>query len=81
MDQLVQITGAVLILVAFAAAQRGALSPHSLSYLTLNLVGSTILAAVAVYEFDLGFVLLESAWALISLWGLVEVARGRSPAP
>ena len=80
MDQLVQIAGAVLVLVAFAAAQRGALSPRSLRYLTLNLVGSAILTGVAVYEFDLGFLLLESVWALISLWGLVEVLRGRARA-
>ncbi len=80
MDQVVQIVGAVLILVAFTAAQRGTVSPHSRGYLWLNLVGSLILAVVAAVEFDLGFLLLEVVWAAVSLWGLVRVIRGRAPA-
>ncbi|MGI8804357.1 MAG: CBU_0592 family membrane protein, partial [Thermoleophilaceae bacterium] len=42
MDQLIQIVGAVLILIAFIAAQAGRLSPHALSYVVLNLVGSLV---------------------------------------
>ena len=80
MDQVVQIAGAVLILVAFTAAQRGTVSPHSRSYLWLNLVGSLILGVVAAVEFDLGFLLLEAVWAAVSLWGLIQVTRGRAPA-
>ena len=79
MDQAVQVVGALLILAAFIAAQRGTLSAHSLAYLALNLVGSAILTVVAAVEWDLGFLLLEAVWALVSLWGLVAVARGRTP--
>jgi hypothetical protein len=79
MDQIVQIVGALLILVAFTAAQAGSVSPHARSYLVLNLVGSVILTGVAVYEFDLGFLLLEAVWAIVSLWGLIQLARGRTP--
>ena len=50
MDQLVQVFGSLLILIAFAAAQRGALSAKSRAYLLLNLVGSTILAVLAAHE-------------------------------
>ena len=70
MDQLVQVVGAVLILVAFAAAQLGAMDPHSRIYLVLNLVGSLILAVLAWRERQWGFLLLESVWAVVSLWGL-----------
>ena len=81
MDQVVQVAGAVLILAAFIAAQRGALSPHSIVYLVLNLVGSSILTVLALIGSDWGFFLLEAVWALVSLWGLSQVLRGHTPAP
>jgi uncharacterized membrane protein YccC len=79
MDQILQIGGAILIVLAFVAAQKGALSPHSLNYLVLNLVGSVILTVVALLDSDWGFLLLESVWALVSAWGLAQLARGRTP--
>ncbi len=65
-----QIAGAILILVAFAAAQFGAMDQHSRLYLVLNFVGSLILAFLAWHERQWGFLLLESVWAVVSLWGL-----------
>ncbi len=79
MDQIVQIVGAVMILIAFGAIQRGMVSPHALSYLMLNLVGSLILTGVALNASDWGFLLLEAVWAIVSLWGLIQLARGRTP--
>jgi hypothetical protein len=76
-DQLVQIAGALLILVAYGAAQLGAMDQHSRLYLALNLIGSLILAALALGEQLWGFLLLEAAWAVVSLWGLIQLARGR----
>ena len=77
MDQLVQIVGALFILVAYAAAQFGAMSQHSRIYLVLNLIGSAVLAVLAFYEELWGFLLLETVWAAVSLWGLIQLARGR----
>jgi len=79
MDQIPQIVGAVLVLIGFVAAQRGSLSTHSVAYLVLNVVGGLILAVVALVEQDLGFLLLEVVWTIVSLWGLVQVSRGRTP--
>ena len=76
MDQLVQVAGALLILVAFAAAQFGAMDPHSRVYLVLNLLGSLILAVLAWEERQWGFLLLETVWAAVSLWGLRPGFRG-----
>lgn len=80
MDQVVQVAGAVMILAAFIAAQRGALSPHSIVYLVLNLAGSSILTVLALIGSDWGFFLLEAVWALVSLWSLSQVLRGQTPA-
>jgi hypothetical protein len=80
MGQVVQVLGALLILFAYAAAQFGALNQRSRVYLVLNLAGSAVLAVLAWREDQWGFLLLEGVWALVSLWGLIEVQRGRPPA-
>ena len=72
MDQLVQILGSLLVLTGFAAAQRGALSTDSRTYLALNLVGAMVLAVLAAHEQQWGFLLLETVWALVSAWGLIR---------
>ena len=79
MEQIVQIAGAILILIAFAANQRGTMSPQSVVYLTLNLVGSLVLAVLAFLDEDLGFLLLEAVWAIVSAFGLFKVLRGTPP--
>lgn len=81
MDQVIQITGALLILVPFAAAQFGRMAVTSIPYLALNLVGSLILAGDALHGEEWGFFLLESVWAIVSAYGLARVLRGQPPAP
>lgn len=86
MEQVIQIAGAILILVAFIAAQRERMSPRSIAYLVLNLVGSAILAVLALLDSDWGFLLLEGVWAAVSAFGLAERLRTgpeleRRPAP
>ena len=77
MDQVIQLVGAMLILVPFAAAQFGRMAVTSPAYLLLNLAGSATLTGVALDSRDWGFLLLESVWALVSAWGLYQVLRGR----
>ena len=76
MLQAVSILGALLILLAFAANQLGRVDTSNLSYQIANLVGSGVLTVVAVIEAQLGFILLEGTWALVSLWGIITVLRG-----
>jgi hypothetical protein len=78
MGQMVQIAGSVLILVSFGLVQLHRMSTRSRVYLRLNLAGSANLAANAAAGGQWGFLLLEGAWALVSLLGLAAAA-GRKP--
>lgn len=73
MGQVVQVVGSLLVLAGFAAAQRGWLTPRSITYLILNVLGSGVLAAEAWLERQWGFLLLEGVWAVVSLAGLAAV--------
>jgi hypothetical protein len=80
MEQVLQILGALMILVAFGAAQFQRMDTRSYAYLILNLIGSSILAVLAGLGRQWGFLLLEGAWAVVSLVSLVRRARGTLPA-
>ena len=54
MDQVIQIVGALLILAAFTAVQVDRMRPDSRLYLALNLVGSAILAVLALAASPVG---------------------------
>jgi uncharacterized membrane protein len=84
--QVIQIIGALVILGAFAASQLGELPTDSRRYLTLNVVGAGILAVIAAVEGQIGFVLLEGVWALVSAWSLFvllgeEAEAAEEPGP
>ena len=81
MDQVIQVCGSLLILVAFAGAQRGTLDPTSRTYLVLNLVGSAVLAVLAFHERQWGFLLLEACWALVSAHSLLRGPKAPGPEP
>ncbi|HEV2870869.1 MAG TPA: hypothetical protein VG409_05550 [Actinomycetota bacterium] len=71
-----ELVGAVLILAGFTLAQLRLLDQHSLVYLVLNLVGSFVLAVIALVDQRWGFLLLEGVWAIVSAISLANVARG-----
>jgi len=73
MIQVIGLLGALLILIPFTASQMERLRTGTYTYQLMNLVGSALLTAVAVVEWQYGFMLLEGAWALMSLVGLRRV--------
>ena len=70
--QQVSVLGSLLVLVAYVASQFGGLSAKGLAYAFANIVGSGILAVVAALEAQWGFLVLEGAWALVSLVAVVR---------
>ncbi|HMB02206.1 MAG TPA: hypothetical protein VKP69_00525 [Isosphaeraceae bacterium] len=76
--QSLSLAGALLVLLGYGGNQYAGLRSDGLPYGLLNLVGSTLLAVPAFQPLNLGVLVLESAWALISL-GIVVRALGRKP--
>jgi hypothetical protein len=72
LQQIVSLVGAALILVAYAALQLGRLRQQGRLFNAMNFVGSGLLTWVAVENQQLGFILLEGSWALLSLPGTLR---------
>jgi hypothetical protein len=48
------------------------MDPRKATYNSLNAVGSAVLAYIAFHPFQVGFVMLEVTWTVISVWALLR---------
>ncbi|MBD0354175.1 MAG: hypothetical protein ICV58_03250 [Rubrobacteraceae bacterium] len=69
--QVVSVLGSLLVLLAYVANQLGWLRATGIGYAFANIVGSGTLAVIAALEEQWGFLLLEAAWASVSLVAVV----------
>lgn len=74
------VIGVLLILIAYAGAQVGRLEPRLAPALLLNLVGACLILGSLAFKFNLSAVLMEGAWALVALYGLVRLVLSRRKA-
>jgi hypothetical protein len=77
MEQAISITGALLVLGAYAANQFAVLDRRDRVYNLLNLIGAVTLTVIAYRAGQWGFVLMEGVWAIVSVPPLLgRVPRG-----
>ena len=75
--QAIQIILALGIVAAFASIQVGLAHPDDPRYLLTNLVSSAGLTVTAVLALQLGFVITNGLWVVVSTAGLIRLARRR----
>lgn len=73
---LLGVVGVLLILVAYAGATTNRLDPTRAPALLLNLTGALLILLSLYFDFNLSAVLMEGAWALVAIIGLVRLALG-----
>lgn len=64
--------GVIFFLLAYFLLQKGSISHTQGSYLLLNFSGSLLLIFSLLVNWNLSAFLLETAWALISMWGIIK---------
>ncbi|MBI2681918.1 MAG: hypothetical protein HYX26_01645 [Acidobacteriales bacterium] len=79
MMQLIGFIGAMLILVAYVSHQLKRMDPDKPAYNLINAIGAAILTYVALSPFQLGFVVLEGTWTVVSLAALYKAMTRISP--
>jgi hypothetical protein len=70
--------GVLLILAAYAGAQLGRLDPRRAPALTMNLAGAGLIIWSLTFRFNLSAFLMEAAWAVVALYGLIRLLVRRS---
>jgi len=71
------LVGVGLILAGYAAATIGRLHPKGAPSLAINFVGASLILLSLMRNFNLSAAIVEGAWALIALVGLVRLALSR----
>jgi hypothetical protein len=71
------LVGVALMLGAYAAAQLRWLEPTRPPALLMNLAGASLVMLSLTQRFNLSAFVMEAAWALVALFGLVRGALRR----
>lgn len=69
--------GVTLMLIAYGATVAGKIDVKAWPALAANLVGAVLVLISLGHDFNLSAAVIESAWAVIALVGLIRLALGR----
>lgn len=77
--QVLSFIAAMIILVAYVGHQSRRMDANGIAYNVMNAVGSGILTYVAFRPIQVGFVVLEGVWAIVSAYAIIRAVRHRRP--
>ena len=77
LHQLIGVVGAVLVLGAYLALQRGWLTLEQRVYHAMNFIGAGLLTWIAASERQVGLTMVEGLWAVLSVPGMVSKKQKR----
>jgi paired small multidrug resistance pump len=78
--EMVGLAGVVLVLLAYFGLQAGKLRGDGVAFQVANILGAGGIAVSLVYDFNLSAMVIELAWIVISIYGLVRGIRTRAAA-
>ncbi len=79
LPDIVGVIGVLLMLGAYALAQLGRLRVDNALALLMNLSGALLVLISLLFKFNLSAFLMETAWALVAVFGLVKLALKKRP--
>ena len=74
--QALSLVGAAMVLFAYIATALNKMNPKGLPYGILNCVGTAMIAVTALFPLNLGVLLLEGIWSVVSLILCVKALSG-----
>lgn len=77
LSDIIGMIGVACILVTYAALQLEKLDPKALPYSFFNALGSALIVISLIQDFNLSAFVIEAAWFLISVFGIIHVTHRR----
>lgn len=74
---IVGLFGVATILAGYAVATMGRLDPKGAPSLAINFAGASLILLSLTQRFNLSAAIVEAAWALIALIGLIRIGLRR----
>lgn len=76
-SNIIGLIGVTIVLLAYLLLQLNRITPLNYMYPFLNLLGSLMILFSLVFIWNLPAAIMEAAWALVSIFGLVQVRKRR----
>ena len=74
---IIGLLGVALILLAYGLLQLERINPKSVHYSAFNGIGAILILISLIYSFNLASFIIEIAWLVISVFGLVKALKNR----